>query len=143
MCASFRRPVRGGIEQQQLSALVTCLDSFSLSSSHDRWFCSIFGDGSFIVKDIRNTLEDMFLPSWPEPTRWVKSIPIKINIFTWRARRDCLPTRSNLIHRGISLDSDSCPIFSSTGEDASHIFFKCDLAQDILRYICTLLEILT
>ena len=136
VCTSFRRPVRGGIEQQQLSDLVIWLDSVSLSASYDRWVCSISGDGSFIVKDFRNTLDDMFLPSWPEPTRWVKSIPIKIDVFTWRARRDCLPTRSNLIHIGISLDSDSCPICSSTREDASHIFFKCDLAQDILRYIC-------
>ncbi|GJX70961.1 RNA-directed DNA polymerase, eukaryota [Tanacetum coccineum] len=134
--ASFRRPVRGGIEQQQLSDLVTCMDSVSLSVSHDRWVCSISGDGSFSVKDIRNSLDDLFLPSWPEPTRWVKSIPIKINVFTWRARRDCLPTRSNLIRRGISLDSDNCPICCSTGEDASHVFFQCELAQAVMRYIC-------
>nr|GEV52728.1 hypothetical protein [Tanacetum cinerariifolium] len=61
---------------------------------------SISGNGSFNVKDIRNTLDDRLLPSWPEPTRWVKSIPIKINVFTWRARRDCLPTKSNLIRKG-------------------------------------------
>nr|GEU90646.1 RNA-directed DNA polymerase, eukaryota [Tanacetum cinerariifolium] len=60
----------------------------------------ISGNGSFNVKDIRNTLDDMLLPSWPESTRWVKSIPIKINVLTWRARCDCLPTRSNLIHKG-------------------------------------------
>ncbi|GJZ85249.1 hypothetical protein Tco_0650588 [Tanacetum coccineum] len=97
---SFRRRVRSGIEQQQLSDLVTYLESVSLFNSHDQWVCSISGDGSFSVKDIRNSLDDLFLPSWPEPTRWVKFIPIKINIFIWRARRDCLPTRSNLIHRG-------------------------------------------
>ncbi|GKA99757.1 RNA-directed DNA polymerase, eukaryota [Tanacetum coccineum] len=124
--ASFRRPVRGGIEQQ-LSHIPV---------SHNRWVCSISGDGSFSVKDIRNSLDDLFLPSWPEPTRWVKSIPIKINVFTWRARRDCLPTRSNLIRRGISLDSDNCPICCSTGEDASHVFFQCELAQAVMRYIC-------
>ncbi|GJT22255.1 RNA-directed DNA polymerase, eukaryota [Tanacetum coccineum] len=134
--ASFRRPVRGGIEQQQLSDLVTCMDSVSLSVSHDRWVCSIFGDGSFSVKDIRNSLDALFLPSWPEPMRWVKSIPIKINVFMWRARRDCLPTRSNLIHRGTSLDSDNCLICYSTGEDASHVFFQYELAQAVMRYIC-------
>nr|GEZ83043.1 RNA-directed DNA polymerase, eukaryota, reverse transcriptase zinc-binding domain protein [Tanacetum cinerariifolium] len=48
--ASFRRPVRDGIEQQQLFALVTCLDSVSLSASHDRWFCSISGNGSSTSK---------------------------------------------------------------------------------------------
>ncbi|GJZ98126.1 hypothetical protein Tco_0670579 [Tanacetum coccineum] len=68
---SFRRRVRSGIEQQQLSDLVTYLESVSLFDSHDRWVCSISGDGSFSVKDIRNSLDDLFLPSWPEPTRWI------------------------------------------------------------------------
>nr|GEZ86181.1 RNA-directed DNA polymerase, eukaryota [Tanacetum cinerariifolium] len=68
----------------------------------DRWVCNISGDGKFSIKDIRNAIDDLFLPSWTEPTRWVKSIPIKINIFAWRARRDCLPTRVNLIRRGRS-----------------------------------------
>nr|GEX66683.1 RNA-directed DNA polymerase, eukaryota [Tanacetum cinerariifolium] len=61
--------------------------------AQDRWVCNASGDGSFRVKDIRNLIDDLILPSWSEPTRWVKFIPIKINIFVWRARRDCLPTR--------------------------------------------------
>nr|GEV51768.1 RNA-directed DNA polymerase, eukaryota [Tanacetum cinerariifolium] len=99
---SFRRLVRGGIEQQQIMDLISYIDSVSLSSSKDRWVCNISGDGKFSVKDIRNAIDDLFLPSWTEPTRWVKSILIKINIFAWRARRDCLPTRVNLIRRGRS-----------------------------------------
>nr|GEW69827.1 putative Gag-polypeptide of LTR copia-type [Tanacetum cinerariifolium] len=39
------------------------------------------------------------LPTHSESTRWVKGVPIKIDIFAWRARRDCLPTRINLIRR--------------------------------------------
>ena len=66
----------------------------------------------------------MFLPSHNVPTRWVKGVPIKINIFTWRARRDCLPTRLNLIQRGISLESVSCPICCASEEDVSHVFFS-------------------
>nr|GEW24874.1 RNA-directed DNA polymerase, eukaryota [Tanacetum cinerariifolium] len=34
-----------------------------------------------------------------ERQQWVKSIPIKINVFAWRARLDRLPTRSNLVRR--------------------------------------------
>ncbi|GJT86507.1 RNA-directed DNA polymerase, eukaryota [Tanacetum coccineum] len=47
--ASFRRPVRGGIEQQQLSDLVTCMDSVSLNSMIGG--CSISGDGSLQLKE--------------------------------------------------------------------------------------------
>nr|GEX96239.1 RNA-directed DNA polymerase, eukaryota, reverse transcriptase zinc-binding domain protein [Tanacetum cinerariifolium] len=69
---SFRRRARGGLEQHLMAEM---------------------------VKEVRNFIDDLFLPSHPDSTRWVKSIPIKINIFTWRARRDCLPTRANLVRR--------------------------------------------
>ncbi|GJT07082.1 RNA-directed DNA polymerase, eukaryota [Tanacetum coccineum] len=133
---SFRRPVRSGLEQDQFNELVSYIDSVSLSSSQDRWVCNASGDGRFRVKDIRNLIDDLILPSWSEPTRWVKFIPIKINIFVWRARRDCLPTRTNLIRRGVYMDSIACPICGSYEEDIHHILFECDLAQAVLRRIC-------
>ncbi|GJS76656.1 RNA-directed DNA polymerase, eukaryota [Tanacetum coccineum] len=109
-CLYFRREVRGGIEQQQWSKLVELVGSVSLSSSPDRWFCDLSGDGVFTVKVVRNFLDDMLLPSHPVVTSWTKFIPIKVNIFAWRARRDCLPTRYNLSRRGVVLDSIVCPI---------------------------------
>ncbi|GKE26434.1 RNA-directed DNA polymerase, eukaryota [Tanacetum coccineum] len=69
-------------------------------------------------------------------TRWIKYIPIKVNIFAWRARQDCLPTRVNLIRRGITIESSLCPVCSVCEEDVCHIFFRCDLAQLVLRRIC-------
>nr|GEW05051.1 RNA-directed DNA polymerase, eukaryota [Tanacetum cinerariifolium] len=133
---SFRRPVRGGDEQQQFTDLASTMDSVSLSSSHDRWVCNLSGDGEFRVKEVRNFINDLFLPSHPEPTRWVKYIPIKINIFAWRARRDCLPTMVNLIRRGVTLESSNCPLCLSCEEDVHHVFFQCDLAWVVLRRVC-------
>nr|GEV74547.1 RNA-directed DNA polymerase, eukaryota [Tanacetum cinerariifolium] len=98
------------------------MDSVSLSSSHDRWVCNLSGDGEFRVKEVRNFIDDLFLPSHPETTRWVKYILIKINIFAWRARCDCLPTRVNLIRRGVTLESSNCPLCLSCEEDVHHVF---------------------
>ncbi|GJS15007.1 RNA-directed DNA polymerase, eukaryota [Tanacetum coccineum] len=120
--ASFRRPVRGGIELNQFNDLVSFIDSVSLSSSHDRWVCNASCDGNFRVKDIRNSIDDLFLPSGPETTIWVKFIPIKINVFTWRARRDCLPTRANLIRRGVFMESVNYPICGLHEENAQSYF---------------------
>ncbi|GJV40037.1 RNA-directed DNA polymerase, eukaryota [Tanacetum coccineum] len=136
MDTSFRRPVRGGVEQQQFSDLSSIMDSVIISSSADRWVCSLSSDGNFSVKEVRNVIDDMSLPSHSESTRWVKNIPIKINIFAWRARRDCLPTRTNLIRRGVSLESSSCPLCLSGEEDVHHVFFRCSLARDVLRRVC-------
>ncbi|GJS37886.1 hypothetical protein Tco_0536268 [Tanacetum coccineum] len=86
--ASFRRPVRGGAEQEQLSDLGSLLNPVGLSLSNDRWFYSLSSSGVFNVKDTRLAIDDLILPSYFEPTRWVNLIPIKINVFMWRARRD-------------------------------------------------------
>ncbi|GJU59167.1 hypothetical protein Tco_1236933 [Tanacetum coccineum] len=62
-------------------ALSSIMNSVVLSSSKDRWTCDLSGDGEFKVKVIRNFIDDLFLPSSDVETRWVKFIPIKVNVF--------------------------------------------------------------
>nr|GEV31949.1 RNA-directed DNA polymerase, eukaryota [Tanacetum cinerariifolium] len=133
---SFRWGVRDGIERQQWSDMVSLVGSVTLSPSKDRWSCELSGDGAFKVKVVRKLLDDMFLPSQPVATRWVKYIPIKVNIFAWRARRDCLPTRSNLNRRGVVLDLTLCPKCSSDEENIHHVLFQCEIAKSVMRKIC-------
>nr|GEV82053.1 RNA-directed DNA polymerase, eukaryota [Tanacetum cinerariifolium] len=78
---SFRRPVRGGVESQQHDHLSALLDSVILSNMKDRWFWDLNGDGVFRVKDVRIWLDEAFLPKMEVPTRWIKSISIKVNVF--------------------------------------------------------------
>ncbi|GJS13387.1 RNA-directed DNA polymerase, eukaryota [Tanacetum coccineum] len=101
----FRRMVRGGIEQHMLVDLHTMLESVSLSNSNDRWVFDLVSDGSFRVKETRNFIDDTFLPAQEVATRWVNFVPIKVNVFFWRVRLDCLPTRVNLVRRGINVES--------------------------------------
>nr|GEZ32616.1 RNA-directed DNA polymerase, eukaryota [Tanacetum cinerariifolium] len=92
----FCRLVRDGVESQQWDNLLSLLSSVIL-------------DGCFRVKDFRTAIDDCFLPSSDESTRWLKYVPKKINIFAWRARHQRLPTRVNLAKRGVQIDSNSCP----------------------------------
>nr|GEZ52071.1 RNA-directed DNA polymerase, eukaryota, reverse transcriptase zinc-binding domain protein [Tanacetum cinerariifolium] len=92
----FCHDVRGGLESTQLSQLFDLLDSVVLSNSNDRWVWDLNGEGIFQVKDACILLDDFFLPKADTPTRWVKSIPIKLNIFTWKVSLNRLPTRINL-----------------------------------------------
>ncbi|GJZ98527.1 putative reverse transcriptase domain-containing protein [Tanacetum coccineum] len=70
------------------------------------------------------------------PTRWIKSIPIKVNVFAWKLYLDRLPTRSNLSRRNVSLPSLACPLCDHVLEDSSHLFFGCSVAKDIQKLIC-------
>ncbi|GJZ15227.1 RNA-directed DNA polymerase, eukaryota [Tanacetum coccineum] len=136
VASSFRRMVRGGVEASQLAQLNDILGSVSVSNSEDRWVWDMNGDGVFRVKDVRNLLDETFLPKSDSPTRWVRSIPIKINIFAWKVSLDRLPTRVNLVHRGVLVSPISCPIGCTDQEDSNHILFRCDMAVGVTRLVC-------
>nr|GFA27991.1 RNA-directed DNA polymerase, eukaryota [Tanacetum cinerariifolium] len=101
----------------------------------DIWFFDLNGDGRFCVKDVRCLLDDVFLPKAEVPTRWIKSIPIKINIFAWKLCLDRLPTRVNLAKRNVAVASLLCPLCDSGMEDAAHLCFRCDMAKDVMFFV--------
>nr|GEY09799.1 RNA-directed DNA polymerase, eukaryota [Tanacetum cinerariifolium] len=107
-----------------------------------RGFCDLNGDGVFRVKEVRTILDDIFLLFAVDATRWVKYIPIKINVFAWRARLDRLPTRSNLVRRGVVLDSSLCPLCGLVPEDIYHVLFRCDTTKLVFRRICRWIKLI-
>ncbi|GJW93740.1 RNA-directed DNA polymerase, eukaryota [Tanacetum coccineum] len=108
----------------------------SLLSSFRRGVCDLNGEGVFCVKDIRFLIEESFLPNSGTPTRWVKSVPIKINVFAWKVCLDRLSTRSNLSRRNIAVVSTLCPFCDASPEDTSHLLFACPLAKDVMSLVC-------
>ncbi|GJW44931.1 AT-hook motif nuclear-localized protein 1-like protein [Tanacetum coccineum] len=62
----------------------------------DRWSWSLDGAGMFSVKSTRVFIDDRILPVSTVPTRWIKLLPIKINVFAWKVSHDALPTRLQL-----------------------------------------------
>ncbi|GJW98801.1 RNA-directed DNA polymerase, eukaryota [Tanacetum coccineum] len=129
--------IRGRRVESSLLALIqSYIEGTLLSNMEDRWVWDLNGEGVFRVKDVRILLDECFLPKAPTATRWVKYVPIKINVFAWKVFLDRLPTRSNLQHRDVLVSDILCPLCSSTQEDSSHLFFSCRLATDIVRLVC-------
>ncbi|GKC83481.1 RNA-directed DNA polymerase, eukaryota [Tanacetum coccineum] len=128
------RPVRDGAERQQLIDL-NLPGSTLLSPSKDRWICDLSGDGEFRVKVARTKLDDVFLPSDLIATRWVKFIPIKVNVFAWRVRLDRLPTRVNLLRRELDMGVFPKSRCGLLPEDIHYVIFRCEIAQAIFRKI--------
>ncbi|GJT52102.1 gag-pol polyprotein [Tanacetum coccineum] len=83
---------------------------------------------------IRRLLDDMLLPKSDVPSRWVKQIPIKVNVLAWKISMVRLPTRVNLHRRGVQVSPISCPICCEALENLDHLLFCCDLAKDIARF---------
>nr|GEW30494.1 RNA-directed DNA polymerase, eukaryota, reverse transcriptase zinc-binding domain protein [Tanacetum cinerariifolium] len=111
-------------------------NSFLLLIRYDRWFWDLNGDGVFRVKDVRILLDEAFLPKIEVPNRWIKSIPIKVNVFAWKLFVDRFPTRSNLARRNVLIPSLACLLCDHALEDSSHLFFGCFMAKDVQKLIC-------
>ncbi|GKB00752.1 RNA-directed DNA polymerase, eukaryota [Tanacetum coccineum] len=131
LAGSFRRPPRSGIKEEQLLLLISNTSSVVLPNMIDRWSWQLGSLGVFTVKSTREFIDDYLLPKSVVPTRWVKSIPIKINIFAWRVSLDKLPTRLNLSFRGLDIPSIICPICSVAVESTSHLLVSCLVARQL------------
>ncbi|GKA30426.1 RNA-directed DNA polymerase, eukaryota [Tanacetum coccineum] len=79
-------------ESAQLLGISDLLDTVVLlTGGSSVW--DLNRDGCFRVKDVRRLLDDMLLPKSDVPSRWVKQIPIKVNVLAWEdATYRCLPT---------------------------------------------------
>ncbi|GKD43095.1 RNA-directed DNA polymerase, eukaryota, reverse transcriptase zinc-binding domain protein [Tanacetum coccineum] len=132
---SFQRQPRGGIEEDQFRLLNANISGILLPNSNDRWIWSLNSSGDFLVKSVRSFIDDSLLPKEDVPTRWVKYVPIKINIFSWKVCFDRLPSRLNISLRGIEISSILCPLCSIVVESISHLLFSCQVARQILQKI--------
>ncbi|GJW79510.1 RNA-directed DNA polymerase, eukaryota [Tanacetum coccineum] len=130
---SFRRMPRGGVEQDHYDLLCSKAADLVLPNMSNRWCWSLEGSQEFSVKSTRTLIDNVILPKAEVPTRWLKVVPINVNVHAWRVCLDKLPTRVNLSLRRIDIPSIFCPLCNSAMESTSYIFFVCPLAHQIWR----------
>nr|GEV57751.1 RNA-directed DNA polymerase, eukaryota [Tanacetum cinerariifolium] len=119
---SFRRMPIGGVEQENYGLLCSKVGDLVLSNISDKWCWSLEGPQKFSVKSSCNLIDNTILPKAEVSTRWLRVIPIKVNVHAWRVCLDKLPTIANISLRGMDIPSIVCPICNSAMESSSHIF---------------------
>nr|GEZ28339.1 RNA-directed DNA polymerase, eukaryota, reverse transcriptase zinc-binding domain protein [Tanacetum cinerariifolium] len=125
----LRRNPRGGIEASQFKDLRLLIELVVLNSHQDTWTWSLGVLKGYTVASVCSLIDLHFIGTNLNATCWNRSIPIKVNVFMWRAMLNKLPTRVNLDRKGIEFDSLLCPICHEDVETVNHIFFTCDLAK--------------
>ena len=67
---------------------------------------------------------------------WHKDVPLKVVLFAWRLFRDKLPTKDNLLHRGV-IDNDSRMCVGGCGleESSHHLFLHCNVFGSVWHLI--------
>nr|GEU36442.1 RNA-directed DNA polymerase, eukaryota, reverse transcriptase zinc-binding domain protein [Tanacetum cinerariifolium] len=132
---SFRRMPRGGVEQEQYELFVQEMQQIILTSLEDRWSWCLNGSGEYTVASVRSLIDDTLCMDYGQRTRWNEFVPIKVNTHVWKVMTNSLATRFNLSRRGIDIASISCGTCDQGVETVSHLFFRCDMAQQVRRLI--------
>ncbi|GJY78909.1 RNA-directed DNA polymerase, eukaryota, reverse transcriptase zinc-binding domain protein [Tanacetum coccineum] len=128
---SFRRRPRGGIEESQFQELSILLSSVVLSSSSNRWVWTLNGHGDFLVKSVREEIDNQLLVTSSSSMRWSKMLPIKLNVFAWCMFLDKLPTGINLSNRGLDVPCVLSLNYGNEVKSRNHILFICSMDLDL------------
>ena len=67
-------------------------------------------------------------------TNWNKIVPIRLRLLMWRINWDRIPTKRNLVRRGVTLENESCPLCNDAPETTVHIFVECAKSKEV-RYV--------
>ncbi|KAJ9564278.1 hypothetical protein OSB04_000244 [Centaurea solstitialis] len=89
------------------------------------WVWELEQNGNYTVRSLRRLIDGVNLPAAEKETDWNRWIPNKTNILIWRTLNNRLPTRDNLLKRGIFLQSPDCPICHSFPECLDHVTTSC------------------
>lgn len=109
----------------ELKDMTDLLQSVAISNTEDIWIWESDNNIGFTVKTVRELICKSTSDRNQKIFPWIKWVPIKINIFGWRALLDRLPTRSALAKRNIQFRSSQCPRCEESEESLGHLFTGC------------------
>nr|GFB31127.1 hypothetical protein [Tanacetum cinerariifolium] len=102
---AWRRAVRSQDELLEVTGLQNLIINLRLSMEQNTWEFTRKPSWFFKVNTMRKIISNISTDVTSQQTRWNKNLPSKLNILTWRVLLHRIPTRANLEHRGIDLDS--------------------------------------
>ncbi|GKC51585.1 RNA-directed DNA polymerase, eukaryota [Tanacetum coccineum] len=132
---SFRRIPRGGVEMSQFGEFNEMMQHVTLAPMADRWTWMRNSSGEFSVASVRQIIDEKVCAGGDQKTTWIRYIPNKVNIHAWKVMSNSLATKFNISRRGIEIDSITCVNCGIGVETTSHLFFTCEMAQQVSHLI--------
>ncbi|KAM0045230.1 putative reverse transcriptase zinc-binding domain-containing protein [Helianthus debilis subsp. tardiflorus] len=127
----WKGPPDSNVELAEWSALCSQLRDVNLSDARDKWRWEGEESGEFSVGSVKWLLDSNIDRSERFDWEWCKWIPLKCNVFAWRAELERLPTRVELRKRNIPIPDVVCPVCALGEETTMHLFTACSLATSI------------
>ncbi|XP_035831959.1 uncharacterized protein LOC118481001 [Helianthus annuus] len=114
--------------KHQLEAL---LQQVTIGDTQDAWVWNDGKEEGFSVAAVKKWLRGSETGDVRSGFTWSKWVPMKCNIFMWRAFLDRLPTKMALIRRNIMVDNHLCVWCESNEETVEHILTGCSISAGI------------
>lgn len=115
----------------ELTELSSLLSGFSCSSQPDKCRFLLQQDSNFTVASLRRLIENkLFKPSGAKII-WIKTAPLKVFCFTWRARLGRIPTLSSLQLKGVNIGSSLCRLCNTCNESADRLLVSCPTIRSL------------
>ncbi|KAK9058373.1 hypothetical protein SSX86_023214 [Deinandra increscens subsp. villosa] len=98
--------------------------------------------GDFSIKSIRAIFCEagQSLPP-PWAFAWCKLIPLKVNLFMWRAVQNRVATYDQLVKRGVQTTSVLCPLCGSMDESICHLLSGCSFSSAVWSLVASWVKI--
>jgi len=133
-------------EEEMLGECIILLRSVSLQFNvSDTWRWQLDISAGYTVSNAYQlvTSQDSPQVDRAEALVWHKHVPLKVSIFAWRLLRNRLPTRTNLVRRGIlSSDAAGCLPGCGGNKTSQHLFISCDFYGTLWHKVRSWLGIL-
>ncbi|KAJ0527046.1 putative RNA-directed DNA polymerase [Helianthus annuus] len=121
-----------GVEKQQFDILVQALNGISVRGERDIWRWKGYENEELTVGGLRQKIYEVTKPNDGELWSWWNNwVPPKVNLFAWRATLNRIPSKVNLIHRGVIMGDDKCVRCGLRPETVEHILWDCWIAKSI------------
>ncbi|XP_058754725.1 uncharacterized protein LOC131627882 [Vicia villosa] len=129
---------------RQLLRLQQLLDAFNtVSEGSNEFEWNLSTDGDFIVASIAEMVDDFKDPAWTQSNLkmlkalWNLQIPPKFKIFMWRVIISRMPTKDQLLSRGVTNISNNlfCEFCAIHLETLHHLFVRCQVTKMIWEWI--------
>ncbi|KAL4576975.1 hypothetical protein LXL04_013076 [Taraxacum kok-saghyz] len=130
------RPAPSSSSQKfELERLRDRIGDFTPLDDDDRWRSGITDDGMYRVKALRYKIDCPQQIEEGAVINWTHDVPLKVLCFVWRVNRGRIPTATELLKRGIAIDSPICTYCSLEDEDTLHVLWGCQLAKTVWEWV--------
>ncbi|MFS8029189.1 putative reverse transcriptase zinc-binding domain-containing protein [Helianthus anomalus] len=122
---NWKRGLASVEELSEMQDMLFLFNNVSFSGSEDRWQWGVDGKESFSVAQVKSLIRDDNEVRRDHSMQWESWIPLKVNLFIWRAEMERIPTKLALTRRRIFIQDVSCSLCETGEEDVNHLFTGC------------------